>query len=289
MMISGYFTYFDMPLVQFLKKKTTQLILPTLAWGAILCFIWDGVMLYIGEGSKLSIGKFIFCFWFIKALFICNIVGYIGFRYLPNIVSRLVFFLVVMSLCNKYLQITYMLPCFLLGYIYKKYLDNKYINNLTILSLFIVYAFLLCFWKGEDIFFEPITLYGIVYKHIHVGINCLSRELYHIIVNLVGAASLFMLFKKMEFTKKSIDSFVGRIVYIGRFTMIIYIVQTFFIEELLGRTKLCNILVTNFQSISFKYLIMFPLIILITIILSLRVVTLCKQSKKMSVMFLGRK
>lgn len=295
MMISGYFTYFNIPLKQFLKKKTHQLIIPTLTWGFILCFLYDGIMVYIGDKPKISIGKFVFCFWFIKSLFICNIVCYIGFRYMSKF-TRILFFLTVMFVSNKYLQITYMLPCFLCGYLYRLYSNSEHgiERNLKpikiiFLPIFVLYILLLCFWEGTDVFFKPITLYEIFGHKMPLCMNGFILELYHIAVNLVGASFFFVLFKYVICVEHdSSKRFLEKMAYVGRFTMIIYIVQTFFIEEMLGRTVVVGIINGFTTSSLFKYFIMFPLIILLTIIMSLTVVRLCKHNKILNAAFLGR-
>lgn len=117
MMIAGFFSLssFKLSFKELLKKKGSQLILPCITWGIILY----GVIAVVNVcfGAKLSYSPFFVFFqhfWFLKSLFACCLIAYIGGR-----VCKDMWLWIVVTLMLAHVSTTHQLPimyfCFMTG------------------------------------------------------------------------------------------------------------------------------------------------------------------------------
>lgn len=81
MIISGYFatSALQLPFKDFIKKKFFQLIVPSVTWGLLNLILIILYRLYKGENLLNNIYNIANnSFWFLKSLFLCFFIAYIG-------------------------------------------------------------------------------------------------------------------------------------------------------------------------------------------------------------------
>lgn len=226
MMISGFFAgnIAKYSFGKFLKKKFIQLIFPCIIYGFLCSYI------YIYGGSLL--GKYFYCLWFLKSIFLCFVFYYPYAKY-KNV--YVLFFTIVLSLFVVYYKFNEMYICFLFGTFLREFerLVYRKIRLVSFLSA-TVFLFLFCFWNNDylKIYYEhlgPFVLFNTSSSLTHY----FSVLFYKIIIGLCGSVFLFCLFKMRSSLFQS--SKLGRYIsYIGKNTLYIYVFQYFFLETVLG-------------------------------------------------------
>ena len=80
MIISGYFSVnsYQEGALFFLRKKSINLLLPCITWGIVLYFVRMGF-----NDEKTFIDMFRHDFWFLKSLFVCYVLTYVGAKLPP--------------------------------------------------------------------------------------------------------------------------------------------------------------------------------------------------------------
>lgn len=117
MMIGGFFSLPTMSLSWpvFLRKKGIQLLLPCLTWGVLLyivIFIMDKCL-----GATLSYSPFFVFFqhfWFLKSLFACYLIAFLGNKVCKGLASMVLLTLLLGHITTTH-QIPIMYFCFLCG------------------------------------------------------------------------------------------------------------------------------------------------------------------------------
>ena len=126
MMIAGFFSLssFRLSFKEILKKKGSQLILPCFTWGIMLYGV-IAVMNSCFEASLSYSSFFVFFqhFWFLKSLFVCYLIAYMGSRICKNIWAW-----IILTLLFAHISTTHQLPimyfCFMAGILLRLNFDK---------------------------------------------------------------------------------------------------------------------------------------------------------------------
>ncbi len=118
MLIAGLFatSSFKLSPIDYLKKKSIQLLLPCVAWEIII------VCIRFFSNQSLSMSDIVrHDLWFLKSLFICEVLTYIAYK-IDNRCLRIFALILILVLLQRSLyRLQDMYPCFLLGVLISKY------------------------------------------------------------------------------------------------------------------------------------------------------------------------
>lgn len=167
MMIAGFFSLssFKLSFMEVLKKKGSQLILPCLTWGVILY----GVIAVMNGcfGAKLSYSPFFIFFqhfWFLKSLFACYMIAYIGSKISKNIWQWMVLTLLMAHISSTH-QLPIMYFCFLTGILlrlnFSKFAEKYKLVTIVCGAIF----FGIVFVTQADLPLKGINLVDIISMH----------------------------------------------------------------------------------------------------------------------------
>lgn len=212
MMLSGYFaaSAFKLKFIDFLKKKSIQLILPALAWSVCKIILSGG-----GNFWNNIIGSF----WFLKSAFACYLITFIALSIIRR--QQLAYFILFFAplFCDidiSTYMLNYMLPSFVFGIWLRQY-NNIILNNRKICMAIalIIFAVLFPHWSFSEYHYTSIW---------QDGNFCLSEFLiclHRIGIGLSGSLFLFAAFS--YFTKSN-----NAILNIGASTLGLYAMNGIF-------------------------------------------------------------
>lgn len=230
MTISGYLFAFSgtrTDLINVMKLKYSQLLLPIISWGIILTFImFYKQILFEGpfQGAVLFFNAYLknlaFHLWFLWALFIIStMISVVASKFNDSVLVHLFAFVLILFFPDGYglIYVKFMYPFFLGGYFYNLFRAriNKY-KRLIIGLSFVVFPILLCYWSKQDlIYFSNMSLYKP--DLLQELIVALKRYLigFSGVVVMVTIIKTFFHFPKAKF-----------IYEMGIFSLGIYILQT---------------------------------------------------------------
>lgn len=283
MMISGYFAYSSMFLSvkPFLIKKIKTLILPIISWNIVSWFILDCILNLL-QGEKMSCDglwlMFRHNFWFLKSCFICYCITYIGFNsglkkclWIP--------FAVFISFFIPY-QMYLMYPAFIVGILLRS--DNKFRTFVYshFYLLFIVFIVQLIFINKS--FWLPHGIRSFIMKSDYILLShYLFIILYRIIIGLVGSLMFIRLFDVVCDKIKCINRIP--IIEWGQYTLEIYILQTFILEQFISSFLKLD----NMEFIYFNFVVS-PVISFVVLTLCVLIAKMLHKSKVLSLILFGK-
>lgn len=153
MMIAGMFASrsLQMPLGAFVWKKAEQLILPCVVWGMLMTIGNIAQPLLTGRAVETSVLTTLFTgnFWFLKSLFGCYLLAYIGQNLLRNKWLFYTITIVISQFITEY-SILWMYPAFVVGIELSNHFDQlqKHSGKIAIVSASLF--FLLTLACGND-------------------------------------------------------------------------------------------------------------------------------------------
>jgi fucose 4-O-acetylase-like acetyltransferase len=268
--LSGYVVYKDdFVNKRFLTRKAIQLILPYFTWMIISSIIF--CIFKNGNFIDTLYGKIIFPdngLWFLWILFFMHC-GYFLFR--RNIVTLIflfgvlfIFSFITSKVPNYFLYKT--IPIYFIYYIFgvllKKYLQI-FLNsiNIRIIGLLVLCLSLFLVFPGNRVY-EILEL-----------LPSYIKEVDKIFISIIGIVSWFLLFK--SFTK-----FSKIILYIGKTSLAIYILQSF-----------CLMLVSKYikyiSNTEYYYFIL-PIIIFFIIAFCIIIFKILSMNKHLSFLLFGK-
>lgn len=260
MMLSGWFAshLLKKSLFDVVKLKFRQLLLPSIIWGTILFLVAKYLMT---SHSYLHI--IYYSYWFLKSLFSCMILFVVGLKYFKNKKVGLIFVLFISQLCNsipylEFLQLRYMFPCFVMGYLF----SQNYIwlqRNIKIITLvsFICFVSLFCFFNKD-------LLWPISYIH---NIGDIVTVYYKLIIGMFGSV-MCIGFAHLLPSNKLLQYMAN----IGKHTLAIYILQAIILELML-KHFVNNYINFHEINVGLSSLIYFPLISVAVLILILVIIS----------------
>lgn len=143
MTIAGFFSLSSLKISwgAFGKKKGTQLLLPCFSWGIILYGVIAIMNVFCGAHISYS-PFFVFFqhFWFLKSLFACYLIAYVGLKLCKRIDVWIIVTLVIAHVSTTH-QISIMYICFLMGMLLRIYF-NSFAENykLITVSMGVIYS-----------------------------------------------------------------------------------------------------------------------------------------------------
>lgn len=267
MMVAGFFSVnsMSMKFIPLLKKKSKQLLLPVVGGCLVLMPVTYLISYFIGFGCLIT------HYWFLKSLFCCYMILWIGIhipmqiinsnmdKYLLGGVAAL-----LVSRFIEYYNVDIMFPSFLLGFYLSKYQATflRYPIKILLVSLL---AYLIMF-------------------HLYYNIQISSiSSVCRIMMGLFGSLSCFMFFLtkfKSYRPQNMITSFIG---YIGKNTLGIYIIQTILLETIVS--YYWTFLIPNALLFS---LIVAPLMSAILLVVIILIINVLERYRFTAVLFLGK-
>lgn len=225
MMISGYFciSSLSMRLWPFLKKKFIQLLLPCLTW-YVLAYVLPKLALLLvhKEGGAFSVNSLyvlLHNFWFLKSVFVCYVLAYLGFKgkWLGILLSILV------SQIIPLFSVGFLYPSFLVGILLseKSLLDDNRKIHVIMISSLMLWIALLFKMKWIE--------YNIPIDVLLISPNLVTGRLLRVITGLSGALFWMSLFT--ELFKGINNNKIISLSTFGKYTLGIYILQTYILEE----------------------------------------------------------
>lgn len=269
MMLSGMFAEksLSIDILSFIKKKTTQLLVPAFSTIAIVCVFYYLFSKHPSFGFFLS--EIIGGMWFLKCLFACYLYCYLFHKitkkfWLMAFLSAVCIFIVPKG---DFLRINYFYICFLVGLILKRNYEivHKHINVITIVAI----AYFCCFGNiGEP----P--------KFVQFDIKLLLKLPMYLATGISGSVAVLGMSYYLEQLFNGVV--IRQCCKIGTYTLGMYCIQTVLLER--GLNKLlyplgCNETWTIFVCISIGGIIC---------ILSYWVSLLFDKSKLTCFIFLGK-
>ena len=288
MMIAGFFCISSMNLntFTFFKKKGTQLLLPCITWSIILY----GIIWFMNTFLNASLSYnpfFVFFqhFWFLKSLFVCYVIAYIGFR-VTNKLSNFIIITILIAHISTTHQIPIMYFCFISGLLLRIYF-NLFITHyktLTFIS-FIIFTSILIISTG-DLPLKGINFIDLIRFHKITPPLIIYFE--KILIN-ISASIFFIGFMYGLSQKSSIKIFLEKsyLTKIGKYTLGIYILQSIILETILAKYIKIDTWGGIFSDLNFDIYIVFPIISFIIMLLCTQISILIQRNKILNFLLLG--
>ena len=241
MILSGFFSSSSLSLCFYslVQKKIRQLILPAISCTILVC-VAAYFLLYDFSYRDEVIGNS----WFLKTLFVVYIIAWpIKHFAIGEEIYALFSIIILFFIPHSYsLQINYLYPFFLIGYFLHKYrifefLEEKKYRCRVLFMFFISYCILYLFHDSDYI---PIT-----YNNLH---NHMTQILLKYLVAITGSMTIILLILQL-FNFKKESSLIVQLSNYGKYTLGIYVVQSFFVDFIIK--NVCSIYIND---ISFFYL-----------------------------------
>lgn len=235
MLISGYLFYFSISnRINFREvffRKIKQLLIPILSW-CILVFIIKEILKFILNGISLNIlfkDLFIFLggitnqFWFLWTVLFSSLIVLLINKFTKNIeLMYFISFILLLFLpdISNLMYLKFMYPYYIAGITYNKYKENINKEKKLIYIAIIIFLLLIPLYTKECyIYISGMNLYVINISHK------LMIILYRYIIGLTGSITFIYLINKIRFLNN-----VRIINYLGKYTLQIYIIQTYIFE-----------------------------------------------------------
>ncbi len=279
MVVSGYFMgkAFAISPLQFLKKRSVQLLLPVLTFSVL--FILFHNTIYTHLTGKESINFFTYLsggwMWFLKYLFICSVIAYASKKIFRNDALAALLPTILLILLTR-TTIFRLLPFLWLGYFLHKYNDRLFKRpSVTLINSLICFVFFLIFWKGD---------YDAAHRIIFFK-EAVSFDVHNFIITLirlgVGASGSIFFIALFKILMERVKD--GKLWQVccetGRNTLGIYCVQIYLLEFGLDHIPV----VFNFPGAVFAQLI-YAVIVLVLCDLLVRLI---KKNKWTALFMLG--
>lgn len=288
MTIAGFFCISSMNLdtFTFLKKKGTQLLLPCIIWSIILYgIIWFMNTLLDASLSYNPFFVFFKHFWFLKSLFVCYVIAYIGFR-VTNKLSNFIILTILIAHISTTHQIPIMYLCFLSGFLLRIHF-NDFITHYKIITFisFIIFISILIISTGK---LPPNGINFIDLIRFHTIAPPLIIYYEKILIS-ISASIFFIGFMYGLSQKLSVKIFLQKsyLTKIGKHTLGIYILQSIILETILAEYIKIDTWRGIFSNLNFDIYIVFPIISFIIVLLCTQISILIQRNKILNFLLLG--
>ncbi len=271
MAITGYFCYMgkNISLWYVTKKKLRQLILPGIAFAVAMSLL-------TGFGSGFHILGLLCPYWFLQCAFICAMLYYTTIFLIPRkyLCGGILCSLLISQaiLVNNVFRLY---PAFITGVVIHQYWFNICRNSKRIAFVScLVFLTMLLFLSSD--FYGPQDLKsvrGIFITAYHLG--------YRVLIGSISALGMICSFYLLESRIRD-NKIMKSVATLGRYTLSIYIIQTFIIESVLASALNFN----NTSPIVF-YCMIAPSICIGVILVSVLIARIIEKSAITSYFFLG--
>ena len=231
MVMSGFFAnkLVDRRLKDVLVSKFLQLILPALVF-SIPLWLLNRYFLQ----TQVSIWNALYyCFWFLKSLFVSICLFYAGFKVFKRSWVGLLVVVVISQWLDfiphlRFLQLGRMFPCFVLGYVLNNY-KELFFKYAKVIAPVCTVGFVLLLSKYDE---EIIALSASLSTYYSLGGRMWLLLFYKLLIGIVGSLGvmsiIYILCSKLNGNKM-----LELLARGGRYTLAIYILQSFLVESLL--------------------------------------------------------
>lgn len=283
MMVSGYFSSSALRLspLRFLSKKLYQLIYPCFVWGGIKWIIIETTLIVLGGLASLSLSGLLSDlywfsdFWFLKSCFLCFCIAYLG-NMMPIKEKYWMPLTLIISQVIPPFSIPFMYPCFLIGIIIKK---NEILMKGIVshpIILFILFSAMLFFWDQEAWDKSHGIPTDIFTRDILYITELLFYRSYRLVLGVLGGLTFISIFQN-AFNKIFYSPIINTLSGWGKYTLELYIVQSFVLEQTLSRF----IKFDNYSLAIFNFLLT-PIASIVILLLCLYIIRLIYKSQKIS-------
>ena len=223
-------------------------------------------------------------FWFLKTAFVCCLLGY--WVFIPTKRKLTAAALVItlgLSIAFPYNQLDFMYPFFLIGgFLWLKHNDISIKNYKWILAISGVCLMSCLIFLDSANYQRFLSNFGSRRIIITDPLMTMIIRSYRILMGLAGTLFFFSSFE-IIFAKPRKSKIHSLIFEWGRYTLGIYILQTFLLESFLKR----HLVFTDLNPWIFN-LIVAPIISLIVMILCVGIIKLIQTNKYLSLILLGQ-
>lgn len=270
MLVSGFFAASSLRqgFWQMLEKKSKQLLLP-----AVTCTLLSIAYFLIVRGGCDYYTEVVGNSWFLKTLFACYLLLWGGKKILKRDWLLLPLAVVMFIVPHAYsLQLNYLFPFFLLGYFMGKERKSleRYMGKIAIVSL--VVFFLLFLGNGK----------AFASRNIFIGYNTLLHEFSLICLKYAFALTGSLASIGLGYYLCKLSAEAVSISKLGRYTLGIYVLQTFFLIDVfpdIFKGDIENPWLLNF--------IAAPLVTIFMLWLCIAVIRQISKSRIMDLLFFG--
>ena len=288
MMISGYFATntIKKPLFCFIFKKFKQLLYPCFVWG----LIW---LLYVYIHQHKSINSELGCiqvfidlywysdFWFLKSCFICYILLYIG----AHLRLRLRYWGIITLITSQLITpffVSFMYPCFLIGYLLKEKLSLRTIIKRHTYLIWGSFILLLLSWDKTAWDLSHGLSLDIINSSPYTIITVAFFRIFRLVIGILGAIAFCSLAFNIS-NERLRQKWIRKIFYWGGYTLEIYILQSIVLERLLSHyTKFDTVNILTFN------IFISPIISLAILFICVILIRLLLESKTIMMILFGR-
>ena len=233
-MVSGFFfaSSEDLPVWEFLKKKSIALLLPCFTWGIIYSCIyfqsWPHLILSVLFPTNWPL-------WFLKGLFLVQIAAYVSLKLAARMgggKNKMLLFAILLSMTVYMLPYfaipRVMMPIFWIGYIMRRYYEpfKRYHRVIGIVAL-LLFMGLYGFWDDITMCYygkASVTIYHVLLGKHGYTVWTMLRVVYRIVLGAAGSIAVIAWMHEWKYENKYVS-------LIGSSTAGIYILQTLLLEN----------------------------------------------------------
>ena len=283
MMISGYFSLsaFRLSPLRFLSKKFYQLVYPCFAWGGVKWVIIETALIITGGLASLTLSGLLSDlywfsdFWFLKSCFLCFCIAYLG-HILPIKSRYWMPLTVIVSQVVPPFSIPFMYPCFLAGMVLRKDegLMKWIVSHPSV--LLVLFSMMLFGWNQEAWNKSHGIPAGVLSSDVFTWVGLLFYRSYRLMLGVVGGLT-FISLSHNAFTKACCSPVIKTLSEWGRYTLELYIVQHFVLEQ-----TLCHFIQFDNYSLTVFSVLISPVASVLVLLLCLCIIRLIYQSRTLS-------
>lgn len=281
MFLCGFFfrSSLNKPFLQVFAVKFRQLMVPSLTAFAISC----AIMLIAGVTSiadlcEISFSGFLNSVWFLKCVFFCYLIMYPLCKWLRRdwLASVVAVIAVLLIPGAEAVNLNFMLPMFCFGMCCGNHSEEiEYHRKAWLAASAVIFLVLLFFWSGR------LTVYQIPTRVVSKGFfdwHNLGLSIYRLALGAAGTLFFYLLAKPIyEYVRKLK---ISRLLCdIGRATLGIYFLQTFFLEIFIHSLHI-------FVPIPWSYIVA-PLLAMVELVVCYSFVKLIRRSRVAGFLCLG--
>lgn len=275
MAISGFFAprMARLDWKSMLKTRSRQILLPLLVADVVMAII----CLFLG--SKIQIMQ---TFWFLWSVFICSVLYYIATRAGKFFWLVLIVFLLAVQLTSAF-KLNLMFPSFVAGVLINRYFDlfKKYSQGIFAVSA-LIFTLLQIGWDKS---FLSVDLHA-MHRDLSLGdfaSNFIYLRGYTLAIGISGTIMWISLFEYLSRLLRAnpVSHAISRA---GRYTLGIYVLQTFILEVFLA-----IILKFDGKDLLFFNFVIAPIVSIGVLMLCLFIIHFIRRSRYLSTIILGEK
>lgn len=290
MMIAGFFSLssFKLNFKEILKKKGSQLILPCITWGIILYGVV--AVMNVCFGAKLSYSPFFVFFqhfWFLKSLFACYLIAYVGRRICKNMWAWIILTLLFAHISTTH-QIPIMYFCFMVGVLlrlnFSEFTDRY---KLITITSGVFYVMILIATKAE------LPLKGINFVDV-ISSHTITPPILQYVDKIIASVSSGLFFIGVMYwssKNKKISECLNKssLTKMGKYTLGIYILQSIILETIMAEYIKVDTWGSLLSNLVFDNYILFPIISFMIMVACAYITKWMEEKTPMSFWLLGKK